>query len=53
MKDIYGSIQISIIVAYWMYGNFTTYTIVLLPQYYDGNVSAIFLSSEYKVSANI
>jgi len=46
VKDTSGLIQASIVVLYWLYGNWSTWSAVLLPYYTDGVLSSAFLLSK-------
>ena len=43
VKDKAGLIQASVVLFYWIYGNFTTWNVILLPQYYDGRMSVLLM----------
>lgn len=47
LKDKEGLICSSIIVFYWVYGNYSTWMSILLPRYYDNQCPLIMLISEY------
>jgi len=47
VRDILGYIQASIIVLYWVYGNWSTFTVILLPRYYDGRMPIGMLICAY------
>jgi palmitoyltransferase len=51
VKDIAGYIQSSIIVLYWVYGNWSTWLAILLPHYYDGQLPFTMLVLYSVVSA--
>ncbi|KAL8612724.1 hypothetical protein ACOMHN_025375 [Nucella lapillus] len=38
VNDLSGMVQVGFVLAYWVYGTFTTLFIVLLPQYHDGRI---------------
>ena len=44
VRDTAGIIQFSVIVAYWIYGTFSTLFVILLPQYHDSNISVFILA---------
>lgn len=47
VKDLQGLVCSSIIVLYWIYGNWSTWLTILLPRYYDEHVSLALLVSKF------
>ncbi|KAL8577775.1 hypothetical protein ACOMHN_001644 [Nucella lapillus] len=50
VRDSGGVLQVAFVLAYWMYGSFTTLFIILLPQYHDGRIPYSIIVSYMAVS---
>ena len=47
VRDLQGMCQLAFIYWYWIYGCYSTYFVVLIPQYNEGRISLLFLLSKY------
>ena len=50
VNDIFGIAQVAFVLLYWIYGTFTSLFLMLLPQYYDGTISAGVIFCECSLS---
>jgi len=50
LKDVQGLIFSSVIIFYWVYGNWSTWLLILLPRYYDDMCPIGMLVCELLVS---
>lgn len=47
VNDKNGMMQLGFVLAYWVYGTCVSLFLILLPQYYDGQVSIAVVACEY------
>ena len=43
VKNRQGALSLSFIVFYWVYGNWSTWTLILLPQFKEGHVAKLLM----------
>ena len=43
VKDRGGLVQAGIVLLYWLYGNWSTWNVILIPRYSDGSIPLVLV----------